>query len=172
MQVNTEYIKNFKGPAENKTAIMWWSLTIKTQCLLVGNHKQSGPSWTLSTILWLCTAFFYHFTVLTLPFPRVCVYCSLFFFLSSSREAEIQLLKCVTCYTPQPRHCILAERSVGHPMPCCSFFLLIHQLPLSDHWPWRHIWFIDSKGESKLGWALICFRGMIIRGTLRKKGDW
>lgn len=44
-------------------------------------------------------------------------------------------------------------------------------LPLSDHWPGRHIWFIDLKGENKSGWGLICFRALIIMGTLRKEGD-
>lgn len=103
------------------------------------------------------------------PLPGECVYSSL---LSPFCEAEIQLLKCVACHTSRLRHCILAERSVGHTTPCHFFSLLVHKLPLSDHWPRRHVWFIDSKGENNSGWASICFRSMIIMGTLRKEGGW
>lgn len=98
------------------------------------------------------------------PSPGEYVYSSL---LSPFCEAEIQL-ECVACYTSRLRHCILAERSVGHATPRCCFSLLVHKLPLSDHWPRRHVWFIDLKGKKQVGLGLDLFQGFDYNGNLEE----
>lgn len=168
MQVNTECIKNFKGPAENKTAIMWWSLTIKTQCLLVGKHKQSGPSWTLSTILWLCTAFFYHFTVLTLPFPRVCVYCSLFFSVLFSWGGDPALQVCHLLHsTAQALHSGWTVCRTPHAM----LLLFSSHPPAAFKWPLAveaHLIY-RLEGRKQVGLGLDLFQGYDYKGNLEEE---
>lgn len=83
-------------------------------------------------------------------------------------EAEIQLLECVACNTSRLRRRILPERSAGHATPRRRFSLLVHELPLSDHWPRRHVWFIDSKGRKQVGLGLDLFRGYDYNGNLEE----
>ncbi|TNN55359.1 hypothetical protein EYF80_034432 [Liparis tanakae] len=67
---------------------------------------------------------------------REYVYSSLF---SPFSEVEIRLVECVACCTSRLRHYILVERSGGDATPRQRFSLLVHEPPLSDHWPRRPV---------------------------------
>lgn len=134
-----------------------------TLCWTCVNPSKKFKFSEYSPLLPFCGSVLFNTTLqpYSCPSPGAYVYSC---FLSPCCEAEIRLLECVACHTSRLRHCFLTERSVRRANSAT--------LPLSDHWPRRHVWFIDLTGENKLGRALICFRGLIVMGTLRKAGDW
>lgn len=140
--------------------VVFTQIRIQLQCLYKWEQ-----SWTALSPAAQHSAFHATLQLHSCPLRGEYVYSSP---LSPFCEAEIQLLECVACHTSRLRRWILTERSVGHDTPRRSCSLLAHKLPLSDRWPRRHVWFIDSKGGKQVGLGLDLFQGYDYNGNLEE----